>query len=221
MNRKLKFGVIINSDKLSTWKVNCLEELLNQKDVELDLVVQVPNRTNKLELNFKYFFWYIYNYFFIKRSKSSHLIDTKKIFEGKKRIFCSPIKFGKYSIKFSNNDIQKIKSYELDFILRFSIGEIIKGDILTSSKYGIWSFHMGDDQEYRGKAPGFWEIYNYERKTGAILQKLTEKLDGGVILKKGYIDTINTSYIKNRDKIHFSVKKWLNIIIENIRPIVF
>ena len=31
-----------------------------------------------------------------------------------------------------------------------------------------------------------------------------------------YIDTINTSYIKNRDKIHFSVKKWLNIIIKDI-----
>ena len=92
MNRKLKFAVIINSDKLSTWKVDCLEELLNQRDVELDLVIHVPNRTNKLKLNFKYFFWYIYNYFFIKESKSSHLVNTKKIFKEKDRIFCSPIK---------------------------------------------------------------------------------------------------------------------------------
>ena len=37
--------------------------------------------------------------------------------------------------------------------------------------------------------PGFWEIHNGDPVTGVILQRLTETLDGGVVLHAGWFKT--------------------------------
>ena len=73
-------------------------------------------------------------------------------------------------------NIEEIKKYNLDFILKLSRG-IIKGEILNTAEYGIWSFHHDDEMKYRGRPACFWEIYNNDPVTGAILQKLSNKLD--------------------------------------------
>ena len=95
-----------------------------------------------------------------------------------------------------DDDIDLIKSYKLDFIIRFGFG-IIKGEILKIPKYGVWSFHHGDEKKIRGGPYCFWEIYNSEPTTGFLLQKLTNRLDGGVVLKKGFLKTQGYSFKKN------------------------
>ena len=69
-----------------------------------------------------------------------------------KKIHCKTFKKGKFSEYFTNSDINEIKNQHLDFILRFSYG-IIRGKILDSAKYGIWSFHHDDEKKYRGGPP--------------------------------------------------------------------
>jgi methionyl-tRNA formyltransferase len=66
---------------------------------------------------------------------------------------------------------------------------ILRGDILTLCKYGIISFHHGNNDINRGGPPGFWEVYNKEPSTGFIIQKLKNELDGGDVLFKGEIMT--------------------------------
>ena len=66
--------------------------------------------------------------------------------------------------------LKKSKKKTYDLILRHDFN-IIKGEILNSSKYGIWSFHHGDTSKYRGGS-GFWEIINNEPTTGVTLLKL-------------------------------------------------
>ena len=65
-----------------------------------------------------------------------------------------PEKKGKYAELFLEEDIEKIKSKNLDFIIRFGFG-ILKGEILNAARWGIWSFHHGDEQKFRGGPPGF------------------------------------------------------------------
>ena len=104
---------------------------------------------------------------------------------------------------------------ELDFILRFEFG-IIKGEILESSKHGVWSFHHGDEEEFRGGPPGFWEIYEGKKITGSILQKLNEELDAGLVLKKCFLET-QLNYIDNRDQIFLESSRWpLSVCLELI-----
>ena len=57
------------------------------------------------------------------------------------------------------------------------------------SKIGIFSFHHGDNDFYRGGPPGFWEVYNQEPSTGFIIQRINEVLDNGDVIFKGNIPT--------------------------------
>ena len=51
------------------------------------------------------------------------------------------------------NDL--IKSKNLDILFRRDF-RILKGEILNSARFGIWSFHHGDNDHFRGLPPGFW-----------------------------------------------------------------
>jgi hypothetical protein len=83
--------------------------------------------------------------------------------------------------RFGAEDVARIKAEELDVILRFGFN-IVRGGILKAAKYGIWSYHHGDNHRYRGGPAGFWEMYERNPLTGTILQILTEELDGGKVI---------------------------------------
>ena len=103
-----------------------------------------------------------------------------------------PIKKG-ISTYFKDENIETIKSYNLDFILRFGF-DIVRGEVLKSAKYGIWSFHHDDERVVRGGPPGFWEFMRKIPSNGIILQQLTDELDKGLILKRLQFDTVLHSY---------------------------
>jgi folate-dependent phosphoribosylglycinamide formyltransferase PurN len=116
------------------------------------------------------------------------------------KLWVSPNKIGKFSEEFSADDVQIIKSKQLDLIIRFGFG-ILKGEVLNSAKWGIWSFHHGNEQEFRGGPPGFWEIMKGRKTQGVILQQLGEKLDAGKIILKREYAVISHSYIENITKL--------------------
>ncbi len=95
-------------------------------------------------------------------------------------IAAKPIQKG-FVDRFAPADIDRIRSAKLDVLFRFGF-RIIRGEILSCAKYGVWSFHHGDNREYRGAPPGFWEMYERNLVTGSILQVLTEALDGGRVI---------------------------------------
>src|SRR6185312_10383200 len=112
--------------------------------------------------------------------------------------------------------VDAIRAYDLDVILRFGFG-ILRGEILTTPRYGVWSFHHGDELRYRGGPPCFWEIYRGDPVTGAILQRLTEKLDAGIVLRKGYLRTIPYSYARSVDQLFFETADWPSFVAAEIR----
>jgi len=99
-------------------------------------------------------------------------------------------------VRYSDEDIFKIKSLDLDIIIRGNAPGIFKGDIINSAKDGIVSFHHGDNRWNRGGPPAYWEVYLRKPSTGFIIQILTEELDGGSVLFRGNIQT-KRSYIEN------------------------
>ncbi|MEP6832080.1 MAG: hypothetical protein ABJB74_01750 [Gemmatimonas sp.] len=90
--------------------------------------------------------------------------------------------------RFHDADVARIRSAHLDVLLRFGFN-IIKGPILESAKYGVWSFHHGDNQQIRGGPAYFWELYFDQPLSGIVLQVLSEKLDAGRILYRSYAST--------------------------------
>jgi len=90
--------------------------------------------------------------------------------------------------RFSDEDVAKVKDLNLDLLIRCGSG-ILSGGILRASRLGIVSFHHGDNKVNRGSPAGFWECYYRAPKTGFIIQRLTEELDAGEVLVRGYFGT--------------------------------
>ena len=213
---KLKFGIMCNPDlNFPEWQVNSIKALLNIKGIDCSLLILDARSTESSQSNLlqrlktiklKSFFWQVYSFIISTKSKAGKKTNLKKLLSHSSIIKCQIEKRGKFSEYFLDKDVKKIKSYNLDFILRFGFG-IIRGDVLDASKYGVWSYHHGDEEKYRGGPPCFWEIYSGDNITGSILQRLTNKLDGGIILRKGYLKT-EFSYLLNRDQMFLESSSW-------------
>lgn len=209
----LRFGILCDGFTFKLWQVRVIESLLGSGIAELSLLI--VNNTKKNETGIlknivsKFGNRFLYrNYIrFLSKPAALKRIDLSKKFINIPSIECRTIKKGRHSEYFSDLDIYTITNLGLDFILRLGFN-IIRGDILKSARYGVWSFHHGDEERYRGGPPGFWEIYFDDPVNGAILQKLTDRLDSGVVLKKGYFKTIDHSYSANIDKLFFGCTEW-------------
>lgn len=217
---KIKFGIMCNKDFLfPKWQVDAIIALINHPHIECGLLImnydisQNNFKSRLKQLKFRSFLWQIYSYFCSRNSVADKRISLRKELSTIPKIECVIQKKGKFSEFFHEHDIDYIKNCNLDFILRFEFG-IIRGDILNAATHGVWSFHHGDEKEYRGGPPGFWEIYDQRKITGSILQRLNSKLDAGTVLKKGFLET-QLGVIKNRDQMFLESSKWpLQVCLE-------
>lgn len=115
---------------------------------------------------------------------------------------------GKHSQHFSEKDLEIIRWHKPDVILRFGFN-ILRGEILTVAKHGVWSYHHADHETIRGGPAGFWEYILGHNITGAILQRLTDKLDDGIVLRKGYWSLTKHSFRENLDNLLNYSSGWM------------
>ena len=118
--------------------------------------------------------------------------------------------------RFEEKDLERIRAAELDVLLRFGFN-IIKGPILESARYGVWSFHHGDNQHFRGGPPYFWELYRDAPLSGIILQILSEKLDAGRVLYRSYTKTVGGLSVKQNSAA--SYWKGSSFVIRRLRQL--
>ncbi|GAI17405.1 unnamed protein product [marine sediment metagenome] len=214
MKDEVRFCVMCRGYKFPKWQAKCIEKLLELPNVKLSLLIidESYNVAKTLPVEkplLKKFLSKIYTLLFRKylfraynenlKIDALQIVDLEHLINSTPKIGCFVTKKGKYSEYFSREDVEKISEYELDFILRFTFN-ILRGEILKVPLYGVWSFHHDDEQAIRGGPPCFGEIYHGHDATGAILQKLSDELDAGVVLRKGYFNTIKTSYAANSSK---------------------
>ncbi|HLZ41139.1 MAG TPA: hypothetical protein VKQ11_09265 [Candidatus Sulfotelmatobacter sp.] len=100
--------------------------------------------------------------------------------------------------RFPAEAIEHIRAKNLDVLIRFGFN-IIKGDILSAARYGVWSYHHGDNEFYRGGPPQFWELYEHNPLCGVMLQVLTEELDAGLVLCKSLFATRPTISVSQNE----------------------
>ena len=118
------------------------------------------------------------------------------------------------TVRYSDEDIEKIESLNLDLMIRGNAGGIFKGGILSAAREGVLSFHHGDNRWNRGGPFGFWEVYWRRPSTGFIIQILTEDLDGGVVVFRGSIMTRNL-YLANAAAIRTASNPYMAKFILN------
>ena len=90
--------------------------------------------------------------------------------------------------RYADDDINRIRDLNLDLLIRDG-GGILRGDILSVCPNGVISFHHADNDINRGVPPGFWEVFYRSPRTGFVIQRLKDELDGGDVLYKGFVAT--------------------------------
>lgn len=208
-SEKLKIGILIDGDHLSPINADLINKLYASK--VLDLKYFLISKYNDWDFDndktiFRRILWIIKNkkiFLYIKKfiGANIHNIESR-IFFGKpldntpidnydrisKLEIVSEISKSGLINSYPDTEIEKIKNLDLDLLIR--CGEkIIRGDILKICKFGVISFHHGDNNFYRGSPSTFYETYYKEPYTSFIIQKLSSELDNGDVFVKGDVKT--------------------------------
>ncbi len=131
------------------------------------------------------------------RNHPLDLIDCSPLLKGTEAIEVEPVG-KKFVHRFPREAVSIIQAKKLDVLLRFGFN-ILHGDILSSARYGVWSYHHGDNEFYRGGPSHFWELCENAPLSGVVLQVLSEDLDAGLTLCKALFATEATiSVSRNR-----------------------
>lgn len=197
MKRKLRIGLLIDSYLIPAWSYLMLQRILCSKNIEIVLIVKNNIRFQNSEYFLKkiwternHLFWKLYSKFENKLYKPQpNALEQKKIQD----IVASDIidvqsEKLNGSEAFNTEDISTIKGYNIDVLVNLCFIPPT-GNILNIPKYGIWSYCHGDRSINRGGPPGAWEVFKNQDKIGAILEILSEKLNGGLRLATSYSAT--------------------------------
>lgn len=124
-------------------------------------------------------------------------VDCSGLLAGIDSMMVEPIGKG-FVQRFPAEAIEQIRVKNLDVLIRFGF-KIIKGEILSAARYGVWSYHHSDNEFYRGGPPHFWELYEHNPLSGVILQVLNEQLDAGLVLCKSLFATRPTMSVSQNE----------------------
>jgi len=225
MREKCKIAFLIDNDDCNHHYLEILEKIMVSNSFQDPVFISDKVYLSKIE--------YLYSFKRLKSLPRNLLLKLIAYFENfflkrdlKFKIPSKDRNLKKYNLKilrvcsikslknvrrFSENDISVIKKEKFDVIIRCGNG-ILKGEILESAKHGIFSFHHGDNREFRGMPSGFWEVYNNALSTGFIIQKLTEDLDRGYVLARGNIPTASYWQRNNALITYKSINSMINIL---------
>lgn len=206
-HRKLRMAVFCNSYWLTQWQKETIHRLMESGLVEFSVVVMNdcgPALPKSLWQKIgtylgRHFIWKTLQRFYWK-IPALFPVSVEQEWQHIPVLSCRVIRKGKYSEYFSETDIEAFRHFQPDFALRFGFN-IIRGEILEVPRYGVWSYHHGDEMKFRGGPLGFWEIYRNSPVNGVVLQKLNHLIDAGVILDKREYRTVFHSYPEHAHKI--------------------
>lgn len=154
------------------------------------------NGSGSARLSRDQFLWRLGTRYFF-RPPQKQKVDIRKETVSARHLDCLLNQTGSTEC-FSDGDVEKIKSEELDFILQFGF-DTIGGEILNAAKYGVWSFLYGNEQGCNSGPAGFMEIFSNIPVSTVILQRLTKDTGKGIILRKAEINTLLHSFQTNLD----------------------
>ena len=227
----MKIGILIKDfEVLPNWELRIINGIIEDPSLELALLIQdgregannpktLKNKLRRLYKLKNIFGKLLFNF----QIKIERYLFKNKLTVNKSKIIQELNKINKIKLRperkgyldvFDKSDADEVKNYNLDIILRHEFN-IIRGEILQASKYGIWSFHHADNSINRGGPPGFWEIVLNQSSVGVTLQKLTPELDGGFVIDKAFFNR-HWSFVKTNTLI---LEASVSILFKNIRKL--
>jgi len=210
--KKNQIGVLLDSLTVPAWVFASLQRIIESDHSEIALIVlrKATKKKNSLlgriSENPNLLLWRggrkIENKFFPPDVDALEIQDASELLGNIPQLEVTP-KETKFSDYFEPADLEKIRNCNLDVLIRFGF-RILRGDILRIAPAGVWSFHHGDNNHYRGGPAGAWEVIENNPVTGAVLQVLSEKLDDGLVLDRMFAQTDRCYVNRNQNALFWN-----------------
>jgi len=222
---KLRIGVMVDGLSVSNWEATILRHIVEAPFCELALFVvneeRRPERSlrDRLRANRSLFVYKLYarldRQIYGRDDDALASAELLPEFAAVPRLCTVPIAPRPFEHRLDAEAIDAIREADLDVMLRFGFN-IIRGDVLEAARYGVWSFHHGDNRHYRGTPSFFWEMYERNPVCGMILQRLTTELDGGGVLYRSWSATDPVSLRRGRNR---AFSKSAHFVIRRLRDL--
>jgi len=223
--RPLKIGLMIDSLIQPQWVYDVVAGIQRSGFAAISLLIEngdvdQPARgfLNRVVQNRKRLAYALYtrldDWLFRREPDAFTNRSIAELLDGVPSIRVTPIK-KKYSDYFAAADVEAIRQHDLDVALRLGF-RILKGDSLQIARYGVWSYHHGDNLVNRGGPPGFWEVMRREAVTGSVLQVLTDELDNGRVIYRSFAPTDRRSVRRNLENFY---RKSATFVLRKLRDL--
>ena len=219
---KLRIGLLLDGTELVAWAYRMIEIIKDSDYAEISLIVEntLPAEKRRLSLVSQIArkirsgqFWTTVIRLTLTTLErrlidkpgglpnASKQVDGKDLLAGIEVIKVHPKRQG-FSDYIEGDELARIQAHNIDVFIRLGF-RILRGEILRSARYGVWSYHHGDNRVNRGGPPGYWEVMESSPVTGTMLQVLTEDLDGGKVLYRSYSSTHDMSLADNKSNVQW------------------
>lgn len=199
-NKKLMFAIFVDSaEHLALWQYNILTEIANKNIAKLSLIILNCGDVYKRKIPILIQIWLKC----FSRIFSNQKVSTAELYKDTCINECRPALSQGNIQEISAEDCDKISKYDLDFGIKLGFG-ILKGNILNSFRYGVWSFHNIDERNPIRTPIGFWEVYKKTPEVSGTLLRLNDKLDEAFILNRFNSHTNSMNLSRTIDSAQFS-----------------
>jgi hypothetical protein len=218
MPRKVRVGLLVDSLTAPAWIQVMIERIMASSYAEIVLVIRdgSPSRPRppawRRLLNYRHHLLYLAyrkldRRFFQPRPDAFAPRELGPLLASIPRIDVIPQRT-RFSDRFAVEDLARIKEYDVDVLVRLGF-RILRGGILTAPRCGVWSFHHGDPDTFRGGPAGAWEVFLRSPTTGSVLQILNEELDGGLVIYRSQSCTDSVSLIRSLNSHYWKTLSFL------------
>ncbi len=166
--KKLKIGLLIDSDEVSAWLFHSLEQIAHSDYAEFSVILknegfhkeENSSRFKILWRDKKEFAYQIFNKIdeklYFRNPEAFRLMNIHSILSGVPLLSIRPVSEGDVDI-FHPEDIEKVREFNLDILIKAGF-QRLQGEILNTPTYGVWFIEHSDTRKLRGGPPGFWEV---------------------------------------------------------------
>jgi hypothetical protein len=166
----LRVGVVLDSMRPPAWAAWVVRAIRAHEDLDLALAV-VCERSGELRPS-RLFAAYeaVDRRLFRPQPDALEAVDVSFDVAGvaRRQTFPVPAERG--------GDVGTVRDHSLDVLLHLGAGSL-RGDIRSTARHGLWSWHYGDPDRYRDEPPLFWELSRGEPASTSVLEIVSS--DGG------------------------------------------
>ena len=203
--KKIRLGILVESETLAWDKFKPLKILVDEGIVEVCIAIQRDKKqksniscVSKIipSINQKIFSFFSRN----KRNAKRYSIHDLGV-NGKMPVITSVSKQGKFNDEIEGSVIEKLAAADLDFLLKIGF-QPLTGRILSVSKNGILSFHYGGEIIQRGTPALYWQFAEQWETSVVTLRLLSDRLKVDEVVGIGYCTLFYWDYNLTEHKLN-------------------